>query len=125
VREDRAARIRVNAAAFGLSHRIRVVNGNAPAALSDLEQPDAVFIGGGLDAAMFESVWSLLPTSARVVAHSVTLETESLLAELQLRHGGDLMCIEISRAAPLGRLRSWEATRPVVQWSVVKQGEGA
>jgi precorrin-6Y C5,15-methyltransferase (decarboxylating) len=30
------------------------------------------------------------------------------------------MRIEISHAAPLGRYRSWEAARPVVQWSVVK-----
>jgi precorrin-6Y C5,15-methyltransferase (decarboxylating) len=39
---------------------------------------------------------------------------------LQRRHGGDLLKIEISQAAPLGRLRSWEAARPVVQWSAVK-----
>jgi precorrin-6Y C5,15-methyltransferase (decarboxylating) len=124
-REDRAANIRANAATFGLSHRIAVVNGTAPAALSGLEQPDAVFIGGGLDAAMFAGLWSLLPPGARIVAHSVTLETEALLADLQRRHGGDLVRIEISHAAPLGRFRAWEAVRPVVQWSVVKAGEGA
>jgi precorrin-6B C5,15-methyltransferase / cobalt-precorrin-6B C5,C15-methyltransferase len=124
-REDRAANIRANAATFGLSHRIAVVNGTAPAALSGLEQPDAVFIGGGLDAAMFAGLWSLLPLGARIVAHSVTLETEALLAELQRRHGGDLMRIGIDHAAPLGRFRAWEAVRPVVQWSVVKAGEGA
>jgi precorrin-6Y C5,15-methyltransferase (decarboxylating) len=56
------------------------------------------------------------------VAHAVTLETEALLADLQRRHGGDLMKIEISQAAPLGRLRSWEAARPVVQWIAVKGG---
>ena len=119
-REDRAKNIRVNAEAFGLAHRITVVTASAPGRLSSLEKPDAVFIGGGLDAAMFEAVWSLLPTGARIVAHGVTLETEALLAELQQKHGGDLMRIEISHAAPLGRYRSWEASRPVVQWSVVK-----
>jgi precorrin-6Y C5,15-methyltransferase (decarboxylating) len=30
------------------------------------------------------------------------------------------MRIEISQAAPLGRYRSWDVSRPVVQWSVVK-----
>jgi precorrin-6Y C5,15-methyltransferase (decarboxylating) len=124
-REDRAANIRANATAFGLSHRITIVNASAPAVLAGLEKPDAVFIGGGLDEAMFGALWPLLPTGARVVAHSVTLETEGLLAELQLRYSGDLMRIEMSHAAPLGRLRSWEAARPVVQWSVVKAGEGA
>jgi precorrin-6B C5,15-methyltransferase / cobalt-precorrin-6B C5,C15-methyltransferase len=119
-REDRAANIRVNAEAFGLAHKITVVAERAPAALSSLEKPDAVFIGGGLDAAMFDALWPLLPEATRIVAHGVTLETESLLAELQQKHGGDLMRIEISHVAPLGRYRSWESSRSVVQWSVVK-----
>jgi precorrin-6Y C5,15-methyltransferase (decarboxylating) len=69
---------------------------------------------------MFDAMWSLISQGTRVVAHSVTLETEALLADLHERHGGDLMRIEISQAAPLGRYRSWDASRPVVQWSVVK-----
>jgi precorrin-6Y C5,15-methyltransferase (decarboxylating) len=69
---------------------------------------------------MFDAVWSLIPPGTRIVAHSVTLETEALLSNLQQERGGDLMRIEISHAAPLGRYRSWEAARPVVQWSVVK-----
>ena len=119
-REDRAANIRANADAFGLAHKIGVVVGDAPAALSSLELPAAVFVGGGLDRAMFDTVWSLLSRGTRLVAHSVTLETEALLAELQQKHGGDLLRIELSQAAPLGRYRSWEAARPVVQWSVVR-----
>lgn len=119
-RDDRAANIRANAEAFGLTHKISVVTGTAPAVLSSLDKPDAVFIGGGLDAAMFAAVWSLISAGTRIVAHSVTLETEALLAELQQQHGGDLMRIDIAQAAPLGRYRSWEASRPVVQWSVVK-----
>jgi precorrin-6Y C5,15-methyltransferase (decarboxylating) len=97
-----------------------IVAGSAPSALTELNKPDAVFIGGGLDGAMFDAIWKLVPDGARIVAHSVTLETEALLSELQLLHGGDLVRIDISHAAPLGRYRSWEAARPVVQWSVVK-----
>ena len=123
-REDRAGNIRANAAGFGLAHRIKVITGRAPAVLVDLDKPDAVFFGGGLDAAMFARVWALLPDGARAVAHSVTLETEALLTELHSRHGGALMRIEVARAAPLGGFRSWEASRPVVQWSAVK-GLGA
>src|SRR5581483_814401 len=119
-REDRAKNIRVNAEAFGLAHRITVVTASAPQALFSLEKLDAVFIGGGLDAASFDALWPLLPDGARIVAHSVTLETGALLAGLQQKHGGELMRIEISHAASLGRYRSWEASRPVVQWSVVK-----
>lgn len=119
-REDRAGNIRANAEAFGVAHKINVVIASAPAALASLEKPDAVFIGGGLDSAMLDSIWQLIPAGARLVAHSVTLETEALLADLQRKHGGDLMRVEISHVAPLGSFRSWEASRPVVQWSVVK-----
>jgi precorrin-6Y C5,15-methyltransferase (decarboxylating) len=119
-REDRAGNIRSNAVAFGLSHRITVITGTAPEALAALEAPDAVFIGGGLDIAMFDAIWSRLAPGARIVAHAVTLETEALLGELHQRHGGELMRVEIAHAAPLGRYRSWEAARPVVQWSTVR-----
>jgi len=119
-REDRVANIRSNAAAFGLAHRVSVIPGKAPEALAALEAPDAVFIGGGLDSAMFDAVWPLLAPGTRLVAHSVTLETEALLGELHERHGGELMRVEIAHAAPLGRFRSWEAARPVVQWSAVR-----
>jgi precorrin-6B C5,15-methyltransferase / cobalt-precorrin-6B C5,C15-methyltransferase len=120
VREDRAANIRSNAAAFGLAHRITVIAGTASSALAGLAAPDAVFIGGGLDAAMFDAIWSRIVPDTRLVVHAVTLETEALLAELHQRHGGELMRVEIAHAGELGRYRSWEAARPVMQWSVVK-----
>jgi precorrin-6Y C5,15-methyltransferase (decarboxylating) len=120
IRQDRAANIRSNAAAFGLTHRIAVVEGAAPDVLSGLETPDAVFIGGGLDTELFGSVWTRLAAGSRLVAHGVTLETEALLADLHHRHGGELMRVELGHAAALGRYRSWEAARPVVQWSAIK-----
>ena len=119
-RNDRAANIRKNAAAFGLTSRILVVEGAAPGVLADLKMPQAVFVGGGLDAAMFDGLWPLLEPGTRLVVHAVTLETETLLSELHRLHGGELMRFEISHAGKLGRYRSWEAERPVVQWSAVK-----
>ncbi|WP_213289021.1 precorrin-6y C5,15-methyltransferase (decarboxylating) subunit CbiE [Bradyrhizobium sp. sGM-13] len=119
-RADRAANIRSNTAAFGLTHRIGVVEGTAPDILSGLEKPQAVFMGGGLDAAMFDAVWSRIEPGTRMIAHAVTLETEALLTDLHQRHGGELMRVEIAHAGGLGRYRSWEAARPVVQWSVVR-----
>ncbi|MDN3272727.1 precorrin-6y C5,15-methyltransferase (decarboxylating) subunit CbiE [Frankia sp. RB7] len=120
VREDRAANIRSNAEAFGVTHKITVITGTAPEAVAALEAPDAVFIGGGLDIAMFDAVWSRIVPGTRLVAHAITLETEALLGELHQQHGGELMRVEIAHAAPLGRYRSWEAARPVVQWSTVR-----
>jgi precorrin-6B C5,15-methyltransferase / cobalt-precorrin-6B C5,C15-methyltransferase len=119
-RNDRAANIRKNAAAFGLTNRIAVVEGAAPGVLGDLEPPQAVFIGGGLDLAMFDGLWPLLESGARLVAHAVTLETDALLSELHGLYGGELMRLEIAHAGKLGRYRSWEAERPVVQWSAAK-----
>jgi precorrin-6Y C5,15-methyltransferase (decarboxylating) len=118
-REDRAANIRSNAVSFGLTHKIDVIVGRAPAVLAGLAPPQAVFFGGGLDRAMFDAVGALVPTRTRLVAHAVTLETEAVLVDLQRRHGGELMRVEIAHAAPLGAFRSWEAVRPVVQWSAV------
>jgi precorrin-6B C5,15-methyltransferase / cobalt-precorrin-6B C5,C15-methyltransferase len=117
---DRAANIRANAASFGLANKIDVAVGRAPAVLSGLAPPQAVFFGGGLDDAMFDAVWSLVPKRTRLVAHAVTLETQALLSDLQRRHGGELMRVEIAYAAPLGDFRSWEAVRPVIQWSASK-----
>ena len=124
-RGDRAANIRESAGAFGVNHRITVVEGTAPAALSGLPLPQAVFVGGGFDAAMFEGVWAHIPEGARLVVHAVTIETEALLSELHRRHGGELMRIEIAHAGELGRYRAYEPARPIVQWSAVKRsGDG-
>ena len=123
-RADRAANIRANADSFGLAHKVTVITAAAPEALVGLEKPDAIFVGGGLDAAMFDAIWSLTSDGTRIVAHAVTLETEALLVALHQQHGGDLLRIELSHAAPLGRYLSWQAARPVVQWSAVK-GAGA
>ncbi|WP_298102662.1 precorrin-6y C5,15-methyltransferase (decarboxylating) subunit CbiE [Bradyrhizobium sp.] len=123
-REDRAANIRKNADAFGVSHRITVIEGTAPAALSSLPPPQAVFVGGGLDSALFDRVWGLLPESARLAAHAVTIETEALVSELHRRCGGELMRIEIAHAGSLGRYRAFEPARPVVQWCVTKGSGG-
>ncbi|WOH64140.1 precorrin-6y C5,15-methyltransferase (decarboxylating) subunit CbiE [Bradyrhizobium sp. BWA-3-5] len=119
-RADRAANIRSNAAKFGLTHRITAIEGPAPQILSGLETPQAVFIGGGFDATMFDAAWSRIEAGTRMVAHAVTLETEALLSSLHQRHGGELMRVEIAHADNLGRYRSWEAGRPVVQWSAMK-----
>jgi precorrin-6B C5,15-methyltransferase / cobalt-precorrin-6B C5,C15-methyltransferase len=124
-RADRVANIRNNAEAFGVNHRITIVEGTAPPALSALPAPHAVFIGGGLDAALFDGLWPTLAVGARLVAHAVTIETEALLSELHRRHGGELMRIEIAHAGQLGRYRAFEPARPVAQWSVVKRsGDG-
>lgn len=120
LRPDRARNIRDNAARFGLAHRLAVVEGAALSAIAALPPPDAVFIGGGAEAALLQAVWQAMPARARLVVNAVTLETEALLADWQAERGGSLLRIDLARATPLGRMRGWTAARPVVQWSVGK-----
>jgi precorrin-6Y C5,15-methyltransferase (decarboxylating) len=116
-RPDRAARIRANAARFGLD-RLRVVEGEATAVLSDLPLPQAVFVGGGLSGELLAALEARLAPGTRLVAHAVTLESEALLIAVAGRRGGDLLRIELAEAAPLGARRGWTPARPVVQWRV-------
>lgn len=119
-RADRVANICANAAAFGVTHRLTALHATAPEGLAALPVPDAVFVGGGGDAALHAAIWPLLPEGARIVANGVTIETEAVLAELHARLGGSLMRLDIAEAATLGRFRDWRAARPVVQWRGVK-----
>jgi len=119
-RADRCANIAANAAAFGVDHRLNVLQAAAPANLAMLPQPHAVFVGGGGNQALFTAVWDIIPTGCRVVANAVTLESESLLIQLCAQYGGALMRAEIAHAAPLGRMRGWHSLRPIVQWSAVR-----
>ena len=114
----RVKNMRANAASFGVDHRMTVTQGRAPEAFAGLPIPDAVFIGGGGDAALYATLLPLLRPATRLVANAVTLETESLLTGLHATHGGTLLRIDIAQTEPLGRMRGWSAARPVVQWSV-------
>ncbi len=116
-RFDRLSNIRSNIERFGLDRRIKVVADQAPKSLPALPLPDAVFVGGGADAEMFERLWTLLYAGTRLVANAVTLEAEVLLTKLYERKGGDLHRIEIAQAGPLGNKTAWKAAYPVVQWS--------
>ena len=117
-RADRAQNIRANAAAFGVDHRLTVVEAPALDALKSLSRPDAVFIGGGADADLLAALWETVPSGTRLVANSVTLETGALLVTSHGAKGGTLLRYDIAEAAPLGRMRGWSPSRPVVQWSV-------
>ena len=119
-RGDRVANIQANVEAFGLEGQMTVVKGAAPAALAGLAVPDAVFVGGGANQGLLQALWTVLPAGGRIVCNGVTLEAEALLADWHGAKGGSLMRIDLAQAAPLGRLRSWAASRPVVQWSAQK-----
>jgi precorrin-6Y C5,15-methyltransferase (decarboxylating) len=119
-REDRAARIRRNAAAFGVPG-LEIVEGAAPDALAGLPTPDAIFIGGGSsDAGVLDAATRALRPAGRLVVNAVTLGTESLLLTRHAALGGKLSRIAISRADPIGAKTGWHAAMPVTQWTWTK-----
>ena len=113
---DRAARIRRNAAAFGVPG-LEVVEEAAPAALAGLPTPDAIFIGGGAsEAGVLDAATRALRPGGRLVVNAVTLGTEAQLLTRHAALGGELIRIAISRADPIGEKTGWRAAMPVTQW---------
>lgn len=120
-RPDRAARIRRNAAAFGVPE-LEVIEGAAPDALKDLPAPHAIFVGGGAsDAGVIETAISRLRPGGRLVINAVTLQSEALLLERHAALGGDLTRVAIARADALGGTSGWRPALPVTQWAWTKQ----
>ncbi|WP_235023822.1 precorrin-6y C5,15-methyltransferase (decarboxylating) subunit CbiE [Streptomyces sp. WAC05374] len=118
---ERAERIARNAAALGVPG-LRVVTAAAPAGLTELDTPDAVFIGGGLTApGLLDACWAALRPGGRLVANTVTLESEALLADRYRRHGGELVRLAVAHAVPVGGFTGWRQAMPVTQWSATKQ----
>jgi precorrin-6Y C5,15-methyltransferase (decarboxylating) len=123
-RAERAARIRRNAASFGVPG-IEIVQGDAPAALAGLPPPDAIFVGGGAsDPGVLDAALAALRSGGRLVVNAATLQTEALLLARYCDLGGELIRIAISRADPVGSMTSsmsiWRPALPVTQWSWVK-----
>ena len=109
-----------NAAALGTPD-LRIIAGQAPAALRDLPPPDAVFIGGGLTTDdLLETCWQALRPGGRLVANAVTVESEQMLLQWHHQRGGALTRIAIQRAEPIGTFLGWKAMVPVTQWVVTK-----
>ena len=119
-RADRRAMAATNALALG-TPGFQIIEGSAPAALADLPAPDAIFIGGGLTADVFEAAWSALRPLGRLVANAVTLESEALMLDLYKKHGGQLVKLGVQRADAVGRLTAFRPLMPVTQWSLIKR----
>jgi precorrin-6B C5,15-methyltransferase / cobalt-precorrin-6B C5,C15-methyltransferase len=115
-RADRAARIRRNAAAFGVPG-LELVEGTAPAALAGLPPPDAILVGGGAsDPGVLDDTVGALRAGGRLVVNAVTLQTEALLIARHAALGGELVRIAITRAGPMSNLTGWRPALPVTQW---------
>ena len=102
---------------------LRIVEGEAPAALAGLDgPPDAIFAGGGLSSPnLLDSCWEALPPGGRLVAHAVSHEGERALFDAHAAFGGELSRIAVSHAAPLGRYRAFRPAYPVTELAARKR----
>ncbi|KAF0120630.1 MAG: precorrin-6y C5 15-methyltransferase (Decarboxylating) CbiE subunit [Methylocystaceae bacterium] len=117
---ERAARIARNALSLGVPD-LRVVADEAPQALAELDTPQAIFIGGGADAAALAAAWDALPCFGRIVVNAVTIETQSLLADAYRDKGGELIHLQIAHARPIGRFHALDPAMAVTQWRATKR----
>ncbi|MBD0420924.1 precorrin-6y C5,15-methyltransferase (decarboxylating) subunit CbiE [Streptomyces sp. TRM S81-3] len=117
---DGVERIRANAAAHGVD--VRVVHGAAPTVLSGLDDPDAVFVGGG-----GRELPAVVTACARRARRSVVVAMAALdrvpAARTALLDAGlecDGVLLQSSRLAPLpGDVTRLAATNPVfLLWGV-------
>ena len=69
---------------------------------------------------MLDDCWAALKPGGRIVAHGVTLDTETLLAGWYRAHGGSLSRLLVENVEQLGRFLSWTPARAVTQWACVK-----
>jgi len=119
-RADRIGLIARNAIALGVP-RLGMIEGEATDVLTQLDAPDAVFIGGGSSTpGLLDLCWDALSPGGRLVANAVTLEGEGALAAFRAGHGGDLARISISRAEPVGPFTGWKPSMTVTQFVAVK-----
>ncbi|MGB9090962.1 MAG: cobalamin biosynthesis bifunctional protein CbiET, partial [Pseudomonas farsensis] len=118
--EGRQGFIEHNRDALGVPG-LQLIRGKAPQALEALEQPDAVFIGGGVTReGVLGLCWERLRPGGRLVANAVTLQSEGVLAQFRDAHGGELTRIHIAHTQPLGAFDTWRQALPITLLEVVK-----
>ena len=117
---ERLKMIAQNADRLG-TPRLKIVAGHVPETLTGSTRPDAVFIGGGVGIPnVFETAWEHLKPGGRLVANVVTIEGEMHLYDLQEKHGGDLMRLDVAYLTPIGPYRALKPRMAVTQWRALK-----
>ena len=103
------------------------VHGAAPESFreSRAARPDAIFVGGGTsDHVLLTECVNRLRPGGRLVANSVTAESEAALLQQYSRFGGELRRFQHYQGEPLGKFTGWRPTMPISQWIVTK-GNGS
>ena len=118
--ESRQLLIEHNRDALGVPG-LQLIRGRAPDALEGLEQPDAIFIGGGVTReGVLHACWQSLRPGGRLVANAVTLQSEAMLVNWREQHGGELTRIHLAHAKPLGEFDTWRQALPITLLEAIK-----
>lgn len=101
---------------FGAGN-VRVVPGQAPAALADLPDPNAVFVGGsgGQLTSILVAAGDRVRAGGRIIMNLATLEHLGEALDLARKRGWETEIVElsVSRSARVGDLTRLEALNPV------------
>ena len=119
-RAERAARARQNAAALGVPH-LEILEAEAPGALRSLPSPDAIFVGGGIaQDGMLDAAWDRLSSGGRLVANSVTLESDLVLGAFVGEAEGTLTRLSVERLDRIGGVQGFRPAMTVTQLRATK-----
>jgi precorrin-6Y C5,15-methyltransferase (decarboxylating) len=118
--EGRQHLIEFNRDALGVPG-LQLIRGRAPDALEGLDQPDAIFIGGGVTReGVLHACWQNLRSGGRLVANAVTLQSEAMLVNWREQYGGELTRIHLAHAKPLGEFDTWRQALPITLLEAIK-----
>lgn len=106
-----------NARRFGVNN-LRVVSGEAPAALAGLPLADRIFVGGsgGRLKEILSAAAEKLKEGGRLVVNAVTVETLAVSVETLAELGFselETLSLTVAKTAQAGRARVWKGMNPV------------
>ncbi len=119
---DRLEHLGINRERFGVVTNLHIVPGRAPAALMDLPDPDAVFIGGssGSLREMLDTVWNRLQPGGRLVASAVTEDSRVELHGFVGDREAEWTELSVARSERLAGQRVMRPYLPVLLMKVEK-----
>lgn len=119
---ERLEHLGINRERFGVVANLNIVSGRAPAALVDLPDPHAVFVGGsgGNLREMLDVVWARLQPGGRLVASAVTEDSRVELHGFVGDRAAEWTELSIARGERLAEQRVMRPYLPVLLMKVEK-----
>ena len=113
---ERFEHLSINRERFGVVSNLRLCSGRAPAALTTLPNPHAVFIGGssGNLRELLDAVWARLPLGGRLVASAVTEDSRTELHTFVGDRAAEWTELSIARSERLADQRVMRPYLPVL-----------